>query len=155
MLKENSNLVDDCDDERKSPLHWACQLDHTNLVEILIDFEAPMYAKDDFSRKPYDEAVAFAQGKGRPGNSRLISLYDKDKAGILRKDTAQYDQPLYVKYLTPVEQVKELADFINRVNDMSILEEPRDKAKANDGHDSDYSEDVEHQVNAVAKGMDT
>ena len=62
MLKENPNLSDDCDDERKTPLHWACQDGRTNMVEILIDFGAPMYAKDDFGRKPYDEAVAFAQG---------------------------------------------------------------------------------------------
>ena len=155
MLKENWNLVDDCDDERKTPLHWSMQLDHTNLSEILIDFGAPMWSKDDFSRKPYDEAVAFAQGKGKPVHSRIQLLYDKAAKGILRKDTSQYDQPLYVKYLTPVEQVKELADFINRVNDMSTLKSPRDKTKHKSGADSDYSEDVEHQVNAVAKGMDT
>jgi hypothetical protein len=28
---------------------------------------------------------------------------------------------MFVKYLTPVEKVKELADFIKRVNDMSTL----------------------------------
>ena len=80
-------------------------------------------------------------------NPRVQTLYDKAAKGILRKDTSQYDQPLYVKYLTPVEQVKELADFINRVNDMSTLKSPRDKTKAKDGADSDYSEDVKHKVN--------
>ena len=59
MLKENPLLSEDCDDERKTPLHWACGENLTNLAEILIDFGAPMYAKDDFSRKPYDEAVAY------------------------------------------------------------------------------------------------
>lgn len=88
MLKENANLADDCDDERKTPLHWACQLDLTNMAEVLIDFGAPMYAKDDFSRKPYDEAVAFAQGKGKPVNSRIQYLYEKAGKGALRKDTS-------------------------------------------------------------------
>ena len=64
MLKENPLLAEDCDDERKTPLHWACQQDLTNMAEVLIDFGAPMFAKDDFSRKPYDEAVAFAHGGG-------------------------------------------------------------------------------------------
>ena len=72
----------------------------------------------------------------------------------MRKDRAQYDQPLYVKYLTPVEQVKELADFIKRVNDMSTLNKlDFEKSKDKDGGDSDYSEDIEHQVNAAADGM--
>ena len=37
---------------------------------------------------------------------------------------------MYVKYLTPVEQVKELADFINRVNDMSTLTQKQRDDKA-------------------------
>ena len=45
--------------------------------------------------------------------------------------------------------MKELADFIRRVNDMSTLtKSPRDKRA-----DSDYSEDIEQQVNEANKGM--
>lgn len=45
-----------------------------------------------------------------------------------------------MKYLTPVEQVKELAEFLARVRDMSTLTTAKKQAEDQD------SDDVEHQV---------
>lgn len=61
MIKQNPALVHDCDEERKTPLHWACQLDLTNIIQILVDFNGNLNAKDDFVRKPLDEALTYAQ----------------------------------------------------------------------------------------------
>lgn len=130
MVKANPALVTDCDEERKTALHWACQLDLTNLVQVLVDFGANTGAKDDFARRPADEAQAYAQLKKVPVNRTIQALFDEQTQGKLRRDTGKYDQPLYVKYLTPVEQVKELADFISRVNDMSTLTQKQRDAKA-------------------------
>jgi len=130
MVKQNPALVHDCDEERKTPLHWACQLDLMNLVQILVDFNANMNAKDDFARKPIDEALTFAQAKSQPVSKAVQELYEQHAQGTLRRNITKYDQPLYVKYLTPVEQVKELADFISRVNDMSTLTQKQRDAKA-------------------------
>ena len=46
-----------------------------------------------------------------------------------KRDIVKYESPLYVKYLTPVEHVKELADFIKRVNDMSSLTSNKKKTE--------------------------
>ena len=54
-------------------------------------------------------------------NEGIKRIFKQFHEGTLKRSTAKYDEPLYVKYLTPVEQVKELADFIARVNDMSTL----------------------------------
>jgi len=37
--------------------------------------------------------------------------------GTFKRSTILYEEPIFVKYLTPAEKVKELADFIKRVND--------------------------------------
>ena len=145
MLKENGNLVDDCDEQRKTPLHWACQKNLGNMVRILVDFGAPMHAKDDFSRKPHDEAVTYAQSVNSKVTKEIQDLFDKDARGTLDqwRSISQYDQPLYVKYLTPVERVKELAEFISRVRDMSTLNKPRrDKSREGNDGESDDSEDI-------------
>ena len=60
-------------------------------------------------------------------DENIKRLFDKHHAGTLKRSTAKYDEPLYVKYLTPVEQVKELEDFINRVKDWSTLTKKDDK----------------------------
>ena len=126
--------------ERKTPLHWACHLDQTNMCQVLIDFGANMYAKDDYSKKPHDEVVATSQAKGGIINKDIVKFFEKADAKTLRRDTKRYNAPLYVKYLTPVEQVKELAEFLARVRDMSTLTTAKKQA---DDQDSD---DVEHQV---------
>jgi ankyrin repeat protein len=64
MLKGNKLLVNDCDEQRKSPLHWTLTLELSNLSLILVDYGANLNAKDDFARKPYDEALAVASLKG-------------------------------------------------------------------------------------------
>ena len=48
-------------------------------------------------------------------------VYEQANQGTLKRSIKIYDDPMFVKYLTPVEKVKELADFIRRVNDMSTL----------------------------------
>ena len=78
-------------------------------------------------------------------------MFDDFHQGHLKRSTAKYDEPLYVKYLTPVEQVKELADFIKRVNDMSTLTKIEEK-KDNDEENSEYSADVEQQVKKMNIG---
>ena len=54
-------------------------------------------------------------------NQSIVTFFDQAHAGTLVRDTNKYEEPLYVKYLTPVEQVRELADFIAKVNDMTTL----------------------------------
>jgi len=130
MLKQNPALAEDCDDERKTPLHVACSLDHTNLVQILVDFGGNLNAKDDFSRRPLDLAQACAFTKKKPLNIAVKELYDQLAEGEVRRDLSKYNHPLYVKYLTPVEQVKELQEFIARVNDMSTLTKKQRDDKA-------------------------
>ena len=66
----------------------------------------------------------------QPPNKVVLEIYEKFAHGTLKRSITKYDQPLYVKYLTPVEQVKELADFISRVNDMSTLTQKQRDAKA-------------------------
>lgn len=63
MIKENVNLVSDCDNVRKTPLHHACYMESVNLAQIFIDFGAPMFAKDDFAKRPLDELIVAAQTK--------------------------------------------------------------------------------------------
>ena len=138
MVKENPNLVDDVDPEGKTPLHWACQLDLTNLVQILVDYGAPMLAKDDFARKPYDEAIAFSKSKNIPINKHIQRVFELGTTGKLKLDRSKYEEPLYVKYLTPVEQVKELADFIKKVRDMSNLNARKKENIDDSSMDSDF-----------------
>ena len=121
MIKNNKLLVNDCDEQRKTPLHWSLHLNWHNISQMLIDFGAPLNAKDDFSRKPYDEAFAMAQINGGVWDESIKRVFDKHHAGTLKRSTAKYDEPLYVKYLTPVEQVKELEEFITRVKDWTTL----------------------------------
>ena len=104
-----------------------------------------MQAKDDFSRKPHDEAVTYAQSVNGKVPREIQDLFDKEARGTLEqwRSISQYDQPLYVKYLTPVERVKELAEFISRVRDMSTLTKPRrDKSRQGDDGESCSSEDI-------------
>ena len=104
-----------------------------------------MQAKDDFSRKPHDEAVTYAQSVNSKVTKEIQELFDKEARGTLEqwRSISQYDQPLYVKYLTPVERVKELAEFISRVRDMSTLTRARrDKSREGNDEDSDSTEDI-------------
>ena len=80
-----------------------------------------MDVKDDFNRKPYDEVITNTQTRGVKFSIYINKMLDEALEGTMRKNTKKYDEPLYVKYLTPVEQIKELADFIAKMNDMSTL----------------------------------
>jgi len=68
MVRKNKNLTVDCDNERKTALHWACHNDCASMVQVLIDFGASTSAKDDFARKPYDEYITTQQTKLGPMN---------------------------------------------------------------------------------------
>ena len=114
-------LVEDCDDHRKTPLHWACQLCFENIIMVLLDFGSPIDIKDDFDRKPYDEIMTNIQARGVKISLYINKMLNEALSGCLKKNIKKYDEPLYVKYLTPVEQIKELADFIAKMNDMSTL----------------------------------
>lgn len=130
MLKADPALAEDCDDERRAALHWACALDLADLAQVLVDFGANLNARDDYARRPIDEAHTYALAKKKPLNPTIKELYDQAAEGKLRRDLAKYEHPLYVKYLTPLEQVKELQDFIDKVNDMSTLTQKQRDAKA-------------------------
>lgn len=53
----------------------------------------------------------------------MVAMIYKDEAeGNLNRNIAKYDQKLYVKYLEPVENVKELNDFIDKITDFKFLE---------------------------------
>ena len=81
MLKKNRNLVNDCDDERRTALHVACSLDFANMVQILLDFGSKSNAKDDYGRKPIDEALSTAQIKGVGNDSPIIQMIEEDMQG--------------------------------------------------------------------------
>lgn len=130
MLKVDAELAEDCDEERRTALHWACALDLADLAQVLVDYGARLNAKDDHSRRPMDEAQAYALAKKKPLNATIKELHDQANEGTLRRDRTKYEHPLYVKYLTPLEQVKELQDFIEKVNDMSTLTQKQRDAKA-------------------------
>ena len=105
MLKKNKNLVKDCDDERKTALHIACHNDSLMMAQVLIDFGAAANAKDDFLRRPIDELHTAQQRKGGQLNAKIVDLLDRAAAGTLVRDLSKYKEPLYVKYLTPIEQI--------------------------------------------------
>ena len=44
MVKNNRFLVEDVDEERRTPLHWACKMVKYNLAMIMCDFGANLYA---------------------------------------------------------------------------------------------------------------
>ena len=121
MLKKNPALSEDCDDERRTPLHWACAYDLTNLMQILVDFGADLNRRDDYSKKPIDDANAYAMTKKKLINPFVKELYDLNATNQLKRDQSKYEHALYVKYLTPLEQVHELKEFIEKVNDMTTL----------------------------------
>ena len=152
MLQANPMLVEDVDPERKTGLHWACALDCHNMVYVLVDFGSSINAKDDFNRKAYDEALTFAKSNYKEVNKKIEVLFQKVAENSYKRDIVKYESPLYVKYLTPVEHVKELADFIKRVNDMSTLTHNKKKVEtvteskkkeSKPNSDSDEEEDIE------------
>ena len=75
LLKSNPSLAQDCDEGRRTPLHWACQLDLSNIVQILVDFGGNLNAKDDFARKPLDETLTYAQTRQIDPNKTVIDIY--------------------------------------------------------------------------------
>lgn len=91
FLKQNPKLAEDVDRTRKTALHWACELDLGSLAEVLVDFGADIYAKDDYGRKPMDEAQAVAQQKGGVHNRDIYDIYRKADHGILMRRTEKYD----------------------------------------------------------------
>lgn len=109
MVKENRSLVEDVDEERKTPLHWACKHGRFNMAMIMVDFGANLQANDDFMKKPVDDLPTGAE------SNEIKALYAKADAGTLKRATWKYEDPMYVKYLTPVEKIKELSEFIARV----------------------------------------
>lgn len=114
MVKENRALVEDVDEERKTPLHWACKIGRYNMAMIMVDFGASLFATDDYMKKPTDDLPA-----GEDSNE-IRALYAKADAQTLKRATWKYADPMYVKYLTPVEKIKELSEFIARVQDRSL-----------------------------------
>ena len=77
MIKHNPALVGDCDDSRRTPLHWACQLDLTNIIQILVDFDSNLNAKDDYARRPLDEALAYSQTRHLEPSPIVLDIYDR------------------------------------------------------------------------------
>lgn len=95
-------------------------------------------------------ALQYAQANYKEVNKTIETLFQKVAEGTYKRDIVKYESPLYVKYLTPVEHVKELADFIKRVNDMSTLgvNKKKDtaiesKKKESKNSDSDEEEDID------------
>jgi thymidylate synthase len=104
---------------------------------ILLDFGASIDSKDDFNRKPYDEIITNVQTRGVKYSSSINKMLEEAISYQLKRNTKKYEEPLYVKYLTPVEQIKELADFISRMNDMTTLCQSNREVKATDNSDSE------------------
>ena len=77
MIKHNPALVGDCDDSRRTPLHWACQLDLTNIIQILVDFNSNLNATDDYARRPLDEALAYSQTRHLEPSPIVLEIYDR------------------------------------------------------------------------------
>ena len=83
MVKKNPNLVQDCDNERKTPLHWAAFNMSYQMIQILCDFGAPMTVKDDYARRPMDDYVAATQIAGIPANENITKIFDGIEKGEL------------------------------------------------------------------------
>jgi hypothetical protein len=47
-----------------------------NLFQVLVDFNANLFATDDFARKPLDEATLYAQIRGVPVNPLMQHVYE-------------------------------------------------------------------------------
>ena len=60
---------------------------------------------------------------------------------------------MYVKYLTPLEQVKEFGEFIAKNNDMSTLTKASRKLKY--GIETDSEGELDQQVANVESGLNT
>lgn len=88
---------------------------------MLCDFGGSIDIKDDYERRPYEEAEAYAYNNDKDINPKLQQIQQKMVNGTFKRNTILYEEPIFVKYLTPVEKVKELADFIKRVNDTDEL----------------------------------
>ena len=66
--------------------------------------------------------MAYSRQHVKPINPLVAQIYKDEAEGKLKKNIAKYDQKLYVKYLEPVENVKELNDFIYKITDFKFLE---------------------------------
>ena len=73
-----------------------------------------MNQKDDFTRRPFEDAQTCATNKKKSLNPLVKDLYDLNDAQKLRRDKSKYDHALYVKYLTPLDQVQELKAFFDK-----------------------------------------
>ena len=71
--------MEDVDEERKTPLHWACKFGRYNMAMIMVDFGANMFATDDFMKKPLDDLPA-----GEDSNE-IRAMYAKADAQTLKR----------------------------------------------------------------------
>lgn len=91
------------------------------MVQVLLDHGAQIHARDDYGRRPLEVLLANNQ-KGNV-NQAMLNLFEQAKDGKRAPDNSKYAEPLYVKYLTPVDQIQELTDFLAHYNDMTTLGE--------------------------------
>ena len=117
-----------------------------------MDFGANIDAKDELNRLPYEEIQTNELARGIKPSAYITKMFEEAQTNTLRRNTKKYDEPLYVKYLTPVDHIKELADFIKRMNDMSTLKDVDEQLACGSDHDSDYSQDIDKQLRTVNIG---
>lgn len=114
MLKANPKLVDDVDEERVTPLHYACHIKSVAMAQVMIDFGGKTNKRDDYQRKPIDMISTYVSSSDKEAHE-IIKLIETTINGQYKRDIQKYNEPLYVKYLTPVEQIHEFQNFLTRM----------------------------------------
>jgi hypothetical protein len=74
-------------------------------------------------------------------NPKIVQYFDQDNAGNLVRDTSKYKESLYVKYLTPVEQIVEFSNFIDKIKKVKNIQIRKDAFNSTDsliGDSSDF-----------------
>jgi len=133
LLRANKNLANDIDDQGRLPLHHACRLGHQHMVQILVDFEGNVFKQDwNEGRTALDEAFKYQASRDFDNKStRMIQvieaalqLSDSNRGKQKAKDkdkTPYYDRPMFRKLMIPIENVKDLTDYLYIIQDFTNL----------------------------------
>ena len=74
-------------------------------------------------------------------NQDIVKYFEMAENKTLKRDTKKYNESLYVKYLTPVEQIGEIQNFLDRIKDFSFLEKKKSKKTLYEDES-----DIEYQI---------
>jgi len=79
LLKDNHRLVDEIDQEKRTPLHHACQIQNIEIVRLLVEYGAKINRKDSRGTTPFQTAIT-----GQ--NKEIVELLIKHGADLELED---------------------------------------------------------------------